>query len=161
MSFYTAMMGECGHGRWIFSITDLCISWYLSVPLWVAPWVESKVHVALRVDGSVDSEDINIGQDGMNYYTFCCIYPWHLNSGWTHTSWGRAVWIERENILTLLPEGNDSETPSRAFQFQFPPPHTEPKWPTRWSAVNLPNWLLHLYLADLLVEVVVEVEVVE
>ena len=44
-------------------------------------------------------------------------------------------------------------------------PHTEPKWPTRWSAVNLPNWLLHLYLADLLVllllEVVVEVEVVE
>ena len=42
--------------------------------------------------------------------------------------------------------------------------HTEPKWPTRWSAVNLPNWLLHLYLADLLVllllEVVVEVEVV-
>merc|ERR1712083_1064637 len=43
--------------------------------------------------------------------------------------------------------------------------HTEPKWPTRWSAVNLPNWLLHLYLADLLVllllEVVVEVEVVE
>ena len=46
-----------------------------------------------------------------------------------------------------------------------PPPHTEPKWPTRWSAVNLPNWLLHLYLADLLVllllEVVVEVEVVE
>ena len=34
-----------------------------------------------------------------------------------------------------------------------------------WSAVNLPNWLLHLYLADLLVllllEVVVEVEVVE
>ena len=45
------------------------------------------------------------------------------------------------------------------------PPHTEPKWPTRWSAVNPPNWLLHLYLADLLVllllEVVVEVEVVE
>ena len=25
--------------------------------------MESKVHVALRVDGSVDSEDINIGQD--------------------------------------------------------------------------------------------------
>ena len=31
------------------------------------------------------------------------------------------------------------------------PPHTEPKLPTRWSAVNLPNWLLYLYLADLLV----------
>ena len=45
------------------------------------------------------------------------------------------------------------------------PPHTEPKGPTRWLAVNLPDWLLHLYLADLLVllllEVVVEVEVVE
>ena len=44
--------------------------------------------------------------------------------------------------------------------------HTEPKGPTRWSAVNPPDWLLHLYLADLLVlllllEVVVEVEVVE
>ena len=36
-----------------------------SEPLWVDPWVESKVHVALRVDweGSVDSEDINISQD--------------------------------------------------------------------------------------------------
>ena len=49
--------------------------------------------------------------------------------------------------------------------FADPPTHTEPKWPTRWSAVNLPNWLLHLYLADLLVllllEVVVEVKVVE
>ena len=46
-------------------------------------------------------------------------------------------------------------------------PHTEPKGPTRWSAVNPPDWLLHFYLADLLVlllllEVVeVEVEVVE
>ena len=53
----------------------------------------------------------------------------------------------------------------RGLDFAFPPPHTEPKWPTRWSAVNLPNWLLHLYLADLLVllllEVVVEVEVVQ
>ena len=40
--------------------------------------------------------------------------------------------------------------------------HTEPKGPTRWSAVNPPDWLLHLYLADflvflLLLEVVVEV----
>ena len=45
-----------------------------------------------------------------------------------------------------------------------PSPHTEPKVPTRWSVVNPPDWLLHLYLADLLVlllllEVVVEVEV--
>ena len=34
---------------------------------WVAPWVESKVHVALRVDWevSVDSEDSNMEQDGI------------------------------------------------------------------------------------------------
>ena len=40
---------------------------FKSEPLWVAPWVESKVHVALRVDweGSVDSEDSNIEQDGI------------------------------------------------------------------------------------------------
>ena len=38
-----------------------------SKPLWVAPWVESKVHIALRVDWevSVDSEDSNMEQDGI------------------------------------------------------------------------------------------------
>ena len=38
-----------------------------SEPLWEAPWVESKVHVALRVEreGSVDSEDSNMEQDGI------------------------------------------------------------------------------------------------
>ena len=58
---------------------------------------------------------------------------------------------------------NDRRKSGRRPGETAPPPHTEPKGPTRWSAVNLPNWLLHLYLADLLVllllEVVVEVEV--
>ena len=38
-----------------------------SEPLWVAPWVESRVHIALCVDreGGVDSEDSNMEQDGI------------------------------------------------------------------------------------------------
>ena len=65
--------------------------------------------------------------------------------------WGAPTWIRHLAVQI----SHDTVTP----------PHTEPKWPTRWSAVNLPNWLLHWYLEDLLVllllEVVVEVEVVE
>ena len=38
-----------------------------SEPLWVAPWVESRVHIALCVDweGGVDSEESNMEQDGI------------------------------------------------------------------------------------------------
>ena len=78
----------------------------------------------------------------------------------------KVVPITGQNIMIVIDLILKRRKRTQNMPFLFPPPHTEPKGPTRWSAVNPPDWLLHLYLADLLVlllllEVVVKVEIVE